>query len=97
MKQYIIFYGIVIIINIIAFLIMGYDKKLAKDHKLRISEKALFTFALFFGGVGIYLGMYTFRHKTKHAKFTVLIPITIILNIIAIYYITTHILPNISI
>lgn len=96
MKQYFIFYGIVVIINIIAILIMGYDKKLAKNHKIRISEKTLFLFALFFGGVGICLGMYTFRHKTKHVQFIVLIPITIILNIIAIYYITTHILPNIS-
>lgn len=97
MKQYILFYIIILIINIIAFLIMGYDKKLAKEHKIRVSEKTLFLFALFFGGCGIYLGMHIFIHKTKHVQFIVLIPITIILNIIGIYYITTHILPNISI
>ncbi len=96
MKQYIIFFSLIIIINIISFFIMGYDKKLAKDHKNRISEKSLFLFALFFGGIGIYAGMYKFRHKTKHIQFIVIVPITIILNIIFIYYIVLHILPKIN-
>lgn len=78
-----------ILINILSFVIMWYDKKKAQKSEWRVSEKALFLFALFLGGIGIYSGMYKFRHKTKHLKFTVGIPIVIILNGITIYYIFT--------
>lgn len=87
-----IFLLYIILINIIAFFIMYYDKQLAIKGKYRISEKTLFIIALFLGGIGIYLGMYTFRHKTKHLKFTVGIPILIILNIISVIYILRFIL-----
>lgn len=76
-----------ILINFISFFIMWYDKKKAQKNQWRISEKALFLFALFLGGIGIYAGMYRFRHKTKHSKFTIGIPVVIIFNFIAIYYI----------
>ena len=76
-----------IVINLISFIIMLYDKNKAKYNKWRISEKSLFLFALFLGGIGIYTGMYKFRHKTKHLKFTIGIPVIIILNIITCYYI----------
>ncbi len=87
-----IFLLYIILINIIAFFIMYYDKLLAIKGKYRISEKSLFIIALFLGGIGIYLGMYTFRHKTKHLKFTVGIPILIIINIISVIYIFQFIL-----
>ena len=65
---------------------MGYDKYLAKNNKWRISEKAIFTLSLLLGSIGTYLGMYKFRHKTKHLKFTIGIPVIFIINIITIYY-----------
>lgn len=81
-----------IAINFISFIIMWYDKKKAKNNEWRISEKSLFLFALFLGGIGIYSGMYKFRHKTKHYKFTIGIPVLIILNIITIYYLFANFL-----
>ena len=54
-------------------------------------EKTLFLIALILGGIGIYIGMYLFRHKTKHVKFTVGIPLIIILNILTIYYLISHV------
>jgi uncharacterized membrane protein YsdA (DUF1294 family) len=81
-----------ILINIISYFIMKLDKYYARENKRRISEKTLFTLALFLGAIGIYLGMYKFRHKTKHIKFTFLIPILIIINIISAYYIYNYIL-----
>ena len=92
MNLTVIFLLYILIINIIAYFIMYYDKQLAIKGKYRISEKTLFTVALFLGGIGIYLGMYTFRHKTKHLKFTVGIPILIILNIISAVYIMQFII-----
>lgn len=79
-------------INLISFLIMLYDKKKAEYNGWRVSEKSLFLFALFLGGIGIYSGIYKFRHKTKHLKFTIGIPLVIVLNIITCYYIFTKLI-----
>lgn len=73
---------------------MKYDKNQAKNNNYRVSEKALFIIAILLGGIGIYIGMYKFRHKTKHVKFTVGIPIVIIINIFCIYYLFSHALFN---
>lgn len=92
MNTYIL--GLVIyffIINLFAIFLMKYDKVKAINNQFRISEKTLFLIALILGGIGIYIGMYLFRHKTKHVKFTVGIPLIIILNILTIYYLISHV------
>lgn len=92
MNTYIL--GLVIyffIINLFAIFIMKYDKVKAINNQYRVSEKTLFLIALILGGIGIYIGMYLFRHKTKHVKFTVGIPLIIILNILTIYYLISHV------
>lgn len=71
---------------------MKWDKEFAKTKKRRISEKTLFTFALFMGAAGIWAGMYKFRHKTKHMSFVILVPVCLILNIIAFYKIVSFLL-----
>lgn len=63
-----------VIINIMAFMVMLHDKKQAKRHKRRVPEKKLFLIAMAYGSLGIFLGMYAFRHKTKHASFVYGIP-----------------------
>lgn len=92
MNMYVL--GLVIyffIINLFAIFLMKYDKVKAINNQYRVSEKALFLLALILGGIGIYIGMYLFRHKTKHVKFTVGIPLIIILNILTIYYLISHV------
>lgn len=74
--------GAYIIWNFIVFLLYGVDKLKAKAGAWRISEKTLILCALFFGAVGAFCGMKIFRHKTKHAKFTILVPLLMVLNII---------------
>jgi uncharacterized membrane protein YsdA (DUF1294 family) len=66
---------------------MKADKNKAINHEMRISEKNIFLFALFLGSTGVYAGMKKYRHKTKHLKFVVFIPILIIINFFTIYYI----------
>ncbi len=73
-----------IIVNAIAFLLMLADKRKAKKKQWRIPEKVLFGSAIIGGSIGAILGMYTFRHKTKHTSFTVGMPIILALQIIAV-------------
>jgi uncharacterized membrane protein YsdA (DUF1294 family) len=75
-----------VIWNLITFSLMGIDKQKATKHKYRISEKSLFLCAFLLGGIGVICGMYVFRHKTKHWSFKVFVPIAVITNIIAFYY-----------
>ncbi len=70
------------IINVIAFALMGFDKQRAKRSLWRIPEKTLFLSALLGGSIGAILGMYTFRHKTKHATFVYGMPVILILQIL---------------
>ena len=70
-----------ILMNAAAFLLMLVDKQKAKKKKWRIPEATLMGVAALGGSVGALAGMYTFRHKTKHAKFTVGIPVILILQI----------------
>ena len=61
----------IILMSITAFLGMGIDKRKARQHKHRISEKTLWILALLGGAIGSYLGMIFFRHKTKHLNFRI--------------------------
>ena len=72
-----------IIINIVAFLLYGYDKRMAIKGKDRISEYHLLVISLFGGCIGSLLGMKIFHHKTKKTKFWVL---NILFTIIWILY-----------
>mgnify|MGYP001635622217 CR=1 FL=1 len=52
--------------NLLAFALMGLDKRRARRGCWRISEKALFFFPVLGGSLGGMLGMYFFHHKTRH-------------------------------
>lgn len=83
-----IIYVYIIIINLIGFIIMAVDKRAAIKRKWRISEKQLFFIGIIGGALGIYISMYTFRHKTKHWYFKIGMPIIIALQLlIGIYFI----------
>lgn len=61
----------IIFISIWAFAAMGYDKRQAKKKGRRVPEKNLWLLALAGGGIGAYLGMQVFRHKTRHTAFRI--------------------------
>ena len=69
------------IINAATFLLMLIDKQKARKNKWRIPEATLIMSAVLGGSVGALLGMYTFRHKTKHLKFTLGVPLILVLQI----------------
>ncbi len=65
---------------------MGIDKHKAKMGNRRIPENSLFMFAILGGGVGTIIGMYVFHHKTKKLKFTIGMPLILILEILIFIY-----------
>lgn len=78
-----------IIINAAAFLLMLADKLKAKRGAWRISEATLMGIASIGGSVGALIGMYLFRHKTRHIKFTLGIPTILLVQIaLAIWLLT---------
>ena len=70
-----------LLINAAAFILMLADKRKAIKNRWRIPERTLILSAALGGSIGALLGMYTFRHKTKHLKFTLGIPAILIAQI----------------
>lgn len=70
-----------LIINAIAFSLMLIDKYKARKNLWRIPEATLISTALLGGSIGALIGMYTVRHKTRHIKFTVGIPLILLAQI----------------
>ena len=96
-QNYFIYY--VAAINIIALVMMGIDKSIAikngkkkntrskySKESSRIPEATLIMLAVMLGSVGAFLGMQIFRHKTKHLKFTIGVPLCFVLNCIIVYF-----------
>ena len=87
-----IFLCYLLIINLVAFFMMGWDKRQAKkEGARRTPEKKLFAVALLGGSVGAITGMHHFRHKTKHWYFRFGMPAILILQIAgaaAVWYFT---------
>lgn len=64
------------VMSLLSFIVFGFDKHLAvKSKGRRVSEAVLITLTALGGALGSLLAMLTFRHKTRHAKFTVTVPV----------------------
>ncbi len=73
--------GILLVINLIAFIMYGVDKAKAKRGAWRIPEATLLGIAFFGGSIGALLGMKVFRHKTKHPQFFIGVPVMLVLQL----------------
>ena len=74
------------------FVLMGIDKRHAIRHTRRIPEKTLFCIAAIGGSLGVWIGMYLFRHKTRHLRFVLGIP-AILLAQLALVLLVYHLRP----
>ena len=73
--------GYFIFISLISIFVCVKDKLSAIEGNRRISEKTLLNLSVLGGALVMYVTMRLIRHKTKHVKFMVGLPIIIILQI----------------
>jgi len=71
----------ILAINLYGIFVMYSDKKKSQMKRWRTPEGTLFTIAFAFGALGIFMGMRLFRHKTKHNKFVIGIPLILIVQL----------------
>lgn len=74
--------------NLAVFILMGVDKWKARRGRYRIPENTLLLWCALFGGLGGWLGMQVFRHKTRHAKFSITVPVLMLaqLGLLVAYF-----------
>lgn len=75
-----------VLMNLIGFWGMRNDKRKSNTRDRRTPEKRLFAYALLGGSAGSILGMYVYRHKTKHPSFVLGLPLILVFNALVIYF-----------
>ena len=75
-----------LVVNISAVAVYGWDKFCAKQSWQRIPEKILLLLAILGGSIGALAAMALFRHKTLHLKFKYGVPLILILQIVGLIY-----------
>lgn len=83
--------------------VMGIDKSIARKNgdraaagkrpRRRVPERTLFLIAALGGSVGVLLGMYLFRHKTKHLSFVLGIPAILAAQLLLAWLLFAHLGP----
>ena len=81
MKKFIL---LLLILNALGFLLMYIDKRNAKKKRWRIPENVLMTVAAIGGSFGSYAAMCLFHHKTRHKKFSIGLPVMMVIHIIIV-------------
>ena len=81
--------AVFLVMSAVGFVLMGADKRLmgadkrrAERGAWRIPEKVLFGVSFLLGGAGSLCGMFVFRHKTKHASFRILLPLSALWSLV---------------
>ncbi len=90
METTFIFFVYLLLVNTVTFYMMGIDKKRAQNREYRIPERTLFMWSIAGGSVGSIMGMYFFRHKTRHVSFRVGLPLILVIQI---YLFINYLLP----
>lgn len=77
-----IFLAYILVISVISIIVCIYDKKISKKNRveLRTPEKTLLFLSALGGSVAMFITMLLIRHKTKHFKFMVGIPLIMIVQ-----------------
>ena len=77
-------------VNIIVFILAGYDKYQARKNKQRIPQNTLFFLEAIGGTIGLLLAMLLFRHKTSKTSFIVKFTIIFLIQLVLVYLKVTN-------
>jgi uncharacterized membrane protein YsdA (DUF1294 family) len=77
----------VIVINIVAFLSMWWDKSKASQSEWRVAEATLHILGFFGGAIGIISGMFRFRHKTQKRSFQAITLVGLVVSLIIYWFV----------
>lgn len=80
-------YAYLFVINVLTFVVFGWDKNLAISNKGRISEKALLWLGIIGGALGAFLAMKFFRHKTKKKSFLIRFGLVVVLQVLLMVFV----------
>ena len=86
MRDGLLFLLWLLVLSLLLFLDMGRDKRRARTRRRRIPEAELFLLALLGGPWGGWLGLYAFRHKTRHPAFSLGFPLLALLQAAGLLY-----------
>lgn len=86
--------GVLLVWNAIVFVAYAADKRSAIRGKWRIPEKTLLLFAACFGAAGAWASMLLFRHKTRKKKFSICVPLFLIIQLFLLYELWSRISAN---
>lgn len=77
-----------LVISLISIIICVYDKKISKKNnvKLRVPERRLLVFSALGGSIAMFITMLIIRHKTKHVKLMVGIPVIMVIQAVAVFF-----------
>ncbi|MBQ8780433.1 MAG: DUF1294 domain-containing protein [Oscillospiraceae bacterium] len=78
---YIILAVYIVVINIVGWVLPIVDKKRAQSNQWRVRESTLFLVSALGGSAAMYLSMKKYRHKTKHKRFMIGIPLIIAVQV----------------
>ena len=73
-------------VSVVSVVLTVLDKNAAQRHALRVPEIVLLLFAALGGSVSMFITMLVIRHKTRHPKFMIGIPVIFILQIAALLF-----------
>lgn len=69
-------------VSLVSFALFGWDKRLARQQKRRISEFNLLGYTFIGGAIGSLVGMRLFHHKGQHLHFKILVPLAALLHLV---------------
>lgn len=81
--RYILFFGWILIMSVLAVILTVSDKRAARLHRRRVPEATLLWVGFLGGAAAMLFTMRRIRHKTRKAKFMVSLPMMIVMHILA--------------
>ena len=79
-----------IAVNVLTFIVYGFDKRKARRKRWRIPEATLLGLAVIGGSMGAWIAMRLFHHKTLHNKFRYGIPVIFLLQTALVLYLLLY-------